>query len=163
MDFLRMISPNLVVDLKAGYTRVNIRTLNANYGTNVSAAFGVVNSNLPNFSFTTGLMPINLTGYASLGDSNNLPIIDVNNSFQYLGSVTYARGAHNLKMGVGLIRRQVNRYVNVNGLGLVTFSGSFSGNALGDLLAGHPLNVTRSNQIAGPWLSRMGDQRISPG
>jgi len=47
---------------------------------------------------------------ALIGSPNALPVIDVNNTFQYAGSVTYTHGAHNFKIGAGLIRRQANAW-----------------------------------------------------
>jgi hypothetical protein len=57
-----------------------------------------------------------------LGDDRFVPIFDVNNVFQEQGSLTWTRGAHNIKMGAGLIRRQVNYYQNTFGLGYFRFT-----------------------------------------
>ena len=46
---------------------------------------------------------MNPAGYASLGDATFIPLITVNKTLQISGSVTKTRGAHNLKIGAGLI------------------------------------------------------------
>ena len=48
----------------------------------------------------------------TLGDDRFVPIFDVNNVFQEQGSLTWTKGAHNIKMGASLIRRQLNYYQN---------------------------------------------------
>ena len=49
-----------------------------------------------------------LDGYADLGDQIAYPIKNINNTFQYNGDVVYTHGAHNVKVGAALLRRQLN-------------------------------------------------------
>ena len=96
-----MFTPNLVMELKTGYTRIGIFSKNLNYGQNVSSAIGLENANTPAAPNTTGLAPTFFLsgGYANLGDSFFTPIINTNNTFIYDGSLIYTHGAHNLKVG----------------------------------------------------------------
>jgi hypothetical protein len=116
-----MLTPNLVLELKTGYTRIDIDTTSLNAGNNVSSAIGLVNVNTPAAPQTTGLMPIDFLadGYASVGDAIYLPILDRNNTFQYMGSLTWTHGAHNIKAGAQFTRRQLNYFQSSMPLGFL--------------------------------------------
>lgn len=150
-NYVHLLTPKLVMELKTGYTRIEIDTLPANYGKNVSSALGVVNANTPAAIETTGLMPLNMLsgGYAGVGDSPFLPILDRNNTFQYMGSLTYTRGGHDIKAGAQFTRRQLNYFQNPFPLGWVFFAG-LSGNSMQDLLLGLPLGFIRENTLIEP-------------
>ena len=151
VNYTHLFSPNMIMELKTGYTRIAIDTEPLNYGHNVSSAFGVVNSNTPDAIETTGLMPLDILsgGYAAPGDSPFLPILDRNNTFEYMGSVIYTHGEHNIKMGGQFTRRQLNYFQQQYGLGFVLFAG-LSGNAIEDLVLGNPFGFIRENQLIEP-------------
>jgi hypothetical protein len=150
ISYTHLFSPNLIMDLKTGYTRIVIDSESLNYGKNVSSALGVVNANTPDAIQTTGLTPLAISGgYAAPGDSPFLPILDRNNTFQYMGAVIYTHGKHDLKMGAQFTRRQLNYFQQQFGLGYVIFAG-LSGNAIEDLVLGNPLGYIRKNQLIEP-------------
>jgi Carboxypeptidase regulatory-like domain/TonB dependent receptor len=144
-------TPNLVMELKAGYTRIDINSKNLNDGKNVSSAIGLTNANTPAAPNTTGLTPTDFLtgGYGNLGDSVLTPIIDINNTFIYNGSLNYTHGAHNIKGGAQIIRRQLNYYQSILPLGYLFFGG-LSGNSVEDLLLGLPTGYERSNLLIQP-------------
>lgn len=150
-NYIHVLSPNLVLELKTGYTRTAIESNNLNQTSSISSTIGLVNANTPAAPETGGLMPLDFLsgGYASLGDSPYLPIIDTNNTFQYMGSLTYTHGAHNIKAGAQLIRRQLNYFQSTEPLGWVFFAGK-TGNALEDLLEGNPYGYYRGNTLFKP-------------
>ncbi|MGA8940517.1 MAG: TonB-dependent receptor [Acidobacteriaceae bacterium] len=150
-DYVHTLTPNLVIDLKAGYTRIDIDTSSLNEGKNVSSDIGLVNVNTPAAPQTTGLMPVYFLsdGYADLGDSLYLPIIDRNNTFQYMGSLTWTHGAHNIKAGAQFTRRQLNYFQSSYPLGFTLFQG-ISGNSMEDLLTGLPIGYIRGNTLIQP-------------
>ena len=71
---------------------------------------------------------IQLTGFVgtgsdfTLGDDRFVPILDINNVFQEQGSLTWTKGAHNVKVGATLIRRQLNYFQNTFGHGILPVS-----------------------------------------
>jgi hypothetical protein len=112
-------------------------------GTNAASQFGIPGINIsPN---TSGLSPLSFSnGLASLGDSQFIPINDIDNTFQYSGTVNYTRGNHSIKMGAALIRRQAVNAQDNQG------EGAFAVANLQGLLAGQLITAQRSNQIATP-------------
>jgi hypothetical protein len=143
LNYVHIFTPKLLMELKAGYSRLNLQSHQLNYGTNASEKFGMPNVN--NFDhYNTGLSPVDIQGYPTLGDADYIPIVDINNVFQYAGAVTYSRGAHNVKMGTGFIRRQLNYYQAVQGEGEFYFAGS---QALATMLTGIPTTINRTNQL----------------
>lgn len=150
LNYVHVFSPSLLLESKAGYSRIDIDTVNPNTG-NISSTFGLINVNTPIAPETGGLMPVgfNTGGYTGLGDSPYIPILDVNNTFQYMGALTYTRGAHNIKMGAGIIRRQLNYFQSPYPLGYVHFSNK-TGNSLEDMLTGMAFGYQRGNLLIKP-------------
>jgi hypothetical protein len=149
--YSHMFTPNLVMQLKTGYTRIGIFSKNLNYGQNVSSAIGLQNANTPAAPNTTGLAPTFFLsgGYANLGDAFFTPIINTNNTFIYDGSLIYTHGAHNLKVGAQITRRQLNYFQATFPLGWILFAG-LTGNAAEDMLTGFPLGYIRGNLLIKP-------------
>ena len=144
-------TPNLVMELKTGYTRIDIFSKNLNYGENVSSAIGLENANTPAAPNTTGLAPTYFLtgGYADLGDSFFTPIINTNNTFIYDGSLIYTHGTHNFKGGAQITRRQLNYAQATFPLGFILYAG-LTGNSAQDMLVGFPLGYERGNLLINP-------------
>ncbi len=148
-NYSHIFTPNALLTLRAGYTRINNGFQPLNYGNNLSQTFGVVNANLGS-ARTSGLTPMAPSGYAQLGDSTFVPLQYLDNTFQYNGDFTYAKGTHNFKMGAVLIRRQALEAQNPYGIGFYTFVAAPTGNSLASFLAGDALTVQRTNIIDVP-------------
>jgi hypothetical protein len=140
INYLHIFNPRLLMEVKAGFTRLNIQSLPLNQGTKAAEKFGMPNADVNQFN--SGLPPVNINGYAPLGDNNFLPIIDVNNVFQGNGDVRYNRGKHDIEVGAGLIRRQMNYYQAPAGTGMFNFNGPVP-NSLASFLMGTPTTISR--------------------
>lgn len=159
LNYVHVFRPNLLLELKAGYTRINIQTFPLNYGTNLASQFGIVNGNLGADSSALPIMFF-FGDYASVGDGFFVPILDTNNIFQYNGTVTYTRGAHNIKFGGALIRRQLNYFQDgYSPQGGFVFlpvpyvdpkTGDVTFNSMVNLLNGNPLFAERGNLLTHP-------------
>ena len=88
--------------------------------------------------------------YSGLGDGLFAPLFDYNNTFQYQGSLTWTHGAHNVKTGASLIRRQLNLQQSQSARGSYSVNGTFTGSALGDLVAGYASDAQFQNDVAFP-------------
>ena len=148
LDYLHVFNPNLLVEFKGGYTRADNESYPNTDGLNPNQKFGQPNVNT-SISDSTGLAPIVVAGAANadLGQTLFQPLKDQDNTFQYLGSVVYTRGTHNIKFGAGLIRRQMTSFQSSYPEGLFVFLDFAS------LLEGqYVTNSERSLQLSPPHL-----------
>jgi len=141
LNYTHIFSSNLLLELKAAYTRIDNTSNSPNSGTNAATAVGFPGNINYGPLATSGLPLINVAGFAPLGDSNFVPIVDISNTFEYSGAVTYNRGAHSMKFGAALIRRQAQNQQSSNGVGNINFGlpedgGSASLNNLATFLVG---------------------------
>ncbi|HMF78024.1 MAG TPA: carboxypeptidase regulatory-like domain-containing protein [Bryobacteraceae bacterium] len=150
LNHIHIFSPTLIMELKAGYTRINNASYPLNYGTNAAQQLGIQNANIN--MLTSALSNVSITGYAGLGDSTYLPLIYLDNTFQYGGSLTQTKGAHTLKYGAILIRRQVENQQNTSGVGSFTFNTSPSNFPLENFLLGDAYQVSRIMQLQPRYL-----------
>jgi hypothetical protein len=145
-SYIHIFSPTMVMELKAAYTRLWLYTSAPNQGTNASQKFGMPNTDVSDQISglaTIDIVPMRGVGSSFvLGDDRFVPIFDVNNVFQEQGSLAWTRGAHNIKFGGGVIRRQVNYYQNTFGLGYFRFTQSELVD-LENLLQGKPDEIQR--------------------
>jgi hypothetical protein len=115
--FSHVFTQNLVVDLRAAYTRINNFSQPLNYASNGDTTVGFP----ANGSLTTGLTPTQFGGLSDLGDGAYVPLQDIDNSFQYSGDVSYTIGNHTIKSGAGIIRRQARNVQSAFPFGQYTF------------------------------------------
>jgi hypothetical protein len=138
LDYLHVFTPNLVTEFKVGYMRINIATYPLNYGSNLSTDFGVNNAYLGTADTASVPTMLFMTGpYATLGDGFWSPILDVNNTYQYRGTLTWTHGRNNYKAGAALIRRQMNYFQDAWSAqgGFVFFGTEYGGGPANELMA----------------------------
>ncbi|MGI4853534.1 MAG: TonB-dependent receptor domain-containing protein [Janthinobacterium lividum] len=104
-DYTHIFNGNLLVDLKAGFTRINNLSLPLNYGKNADTQVGF-GANMNFNAASNVLTPISFGPFSDVGDGAYVPLQDIDNTFQYAGIVSYTKGNHNLKAGISYIRRQ---------------------------------------------------------
>lgn len=148
-DYIHIFNPNLVLDLKVGFTRINIQTLPLNHGVDWASKLGMGNSYVTPDSIGLPYMWMLAGDYTSIGDGIFIPILDANNTFQYNGSVSYTKSSHGLKIGGALIRRQLNYFQdNWSPQGGFVFSpAGVYNNSLANLLSGNPIFAERGNDL----------------
>ena len=151
LNYTHIFTPNLLLELKAAYTRFGNDYVTLNQGKNVSQQLGIPNINVN--STTTGLVGIYPIGYGSLGESTFEPSNQVYNTFQEAGIVSYTRGTHSFKFGASLLRRQYNALAAGNYPLGVFFFGYAPGlpylttNAMANLMLGLSLVAERANNL----------------
>ena len=149
VSFVHVINPNLVLNLKTAFTRLSIRSLPINNGTNVSNKLGFQCSSTPNalstggncinapgLAFASGLAIVTVSNYQVLGDSPFVPLLEFDNTFQYAGQLVWNKGSHSIKLGVSVIRRRAAIGQSPSPNGAFGFTGNYTGEPLGDLLEG---------------------------
>jgi Carboxypeptidase regulatory-like domain/TonB dependent receptor-like, beta-barrel len=151
-------SPTFIVQALAGFSRLNMLTVGPNYGENLAEALGIPGVNWN--TRTSGLSTIPVSGFTGLGDSQYIPLRDVNTDFQFMGSVNYIRGKHSLKIGGSIIHRDVVQPSSSATTGVFSFNPSFtndpsgavpnSGNSIASLLLGYPASTIRNFYLIVP-------------
>lgn len=140
LNYIHTFTPHLLLELKAGYTFLHNAQYPLDYGLKPNAAFGQANINFS--SRTDELSPITISQGPTLGA--HPPIIYLENTFQYLGTITWNIGKQSIKMGAGLVRRQDTITQTDSAAGSWTIS-KFS-----DLLAGSYTSVSRNDILYQP-------------
>ncbi len=118
--FTHIFSPKLLVDLRAGYTRINNFSAPLNYGANADTQVGFG----PNMNFdmiSNELTPIAFGSFAGIGDGNFIPLQDIDNTFQYAAVFSYTAGNHQIRAGASYIRRQARSLQSQHAPGTYAF------------------------------------------
>ena len=158
LDYVHVFRPELLLELKAAYLRFANQALTTN-GASAGVELGFDSCSLGtgycmnagSGGAQYGLPSIQVAPpYSGLGDGLFAPLFDYNNTFQYQGSLTWTHGAHNVKTGASLIRRQLNLQQSQSARGSYSINGTLTGSALGDLVAVMP----RTHNFRAMWLSR---------
>jgi Carboxypeptidase regulatory-like domain len=161
LSHVHIFRPTLLLQLNAQVSRYVTDSESANIGINANTAFGGpagINTGLPG---TTGLALIQFQsgGYAALGDGFALPTAYWDTNYQYAGSVSWTKGAHNVKFGANLLRRNWSTFqvlfkgnFNINALqtnSTGTAQGA-GGNPFASLLTGYYNQATRNMALVAP-------------
>ena len=154
VGYTHIFTPSLLVDLRAGYTRINNLSLPLNYGKGVDQSVIGFPATQTSFSpFADSLTPVSIGPFGDIGDGAYVPLQDVDNTFQYNGTVSWTKGNHNFKFGASLIRRQARNVQSASAVGAYGFNlSSDTINAGGDQL------TTQNNQLASTLLGAFNNQ-----
>jgi outer membrane receptor protein involved in Fe transport len=146
LNLVHTLKPNLLLELRAGYLRTAIQSKTINDGKNTATSLGFPCNAISCVNLgdeqTFGLPRILIQGFQELGDAVFVPLLQFDNTFQYSGGLTWTRGAHNIKFGASLIRRQYSIVQSSTSRGTFTFNASASN-------APAPLNYGFANFLAG--------------
>ena len=145
-NFTHIFSPSLLLELKTAYTRINLNTTLANNGKNLSTLFGLAGANYD--STTSGLTLQQPAGYESLGDAAFNPNTTFDSTVQFMGSLSYSKGKHSVKLGGAFIHSGANQFQNRWGLGWYMYVPAppyF--NSMVAFLNGAPFQLTRANLL----------------
>ena len=109
-----------------------------------------------------------------MGDADYVPLLDKDNTFQYVGQVSWLKGPHSLKFGFSIFRRQVLESQSSHPRGNSTVDNQDpdllgTGNDMAVLLTGQAQSATRGYQVVVPhtrsWQNgfyAQDDWRVSP-
>jgi hypothetical protein len=121
--FTHIFSPSLLMDLRAGFTRINNLSLPLNYGLNVDQNVIGFPASMTSFSpYANSLTPVSIGPFGDIGDGTYVPLQDIDNTFQYAGTISWTKGDHNVKAGVALIRRQARNVQSAFAVGAYQFN-----------------------------------------
>jgi hypothetical protein len=123
LGYTHIFTPALLLDLHAGYTRINNLSLPLNYGKGVDQSYIGFPASQTSFSpFADSLTPVSIGPFGDIGDGAYVPLQDVDSTYQYNGTVSYSKGNHNFKFGASLIRRQARNVQSASAVGAYSFN-----------------------------------------
>jgi hypothetical protein len=118
--FTHVFTTNTLLQLRAAGTRINLFSQPTNNGTNGDTKMGW-GTNMNYSDAITGLTPIYMGAFPDIGDGQYVPLQDIDNNFQYDGTVSYHHGNHDIKYGAGMIRRQARNVQSAAPYGTYSF------------------------------------------
>ncbi len=137
LNLTHSFSPRMFLEARVGYNRFGFFRLQQDRTTDVVQQFGI--GGLPDAGvtpFNNGAPALIVGGVATLGGPTNLPQGRHDNTYHYVANLTFIRGSHTFKTGVDIRRFLFNSFFTSFGRGQFRFNGSFTGNAVADLLLG---------------------------
>lgn len=115
LTYQHIFSSNMIGELKAGYSRINVQAVppNENLSTPADQQLGFPSGtyNIPGQPSTDGMTGVNLgqsADSAYIGDAPSQPYHNRSNNYQAMATLTYTRGAHNFKLGFSDIFRHIH-------------------------------------------------------
>ncbi len=124
----RVVSPRLLVELRAGFNRFDEDFFPEDRSFDPSAIGLMTTSDPTNF----GLPTIAVSGYGVVGANTSLPRGRVDKNWQLFGNVSYNPGRHRFKAGYEFRRTTVDGFFNAGYRGRLAFD------SLEDFVAGRP-------------------------
>jgi hypothetical protein len=151
LDWTHTFAPNLVHEARAGFSRLASVSRPFTQGQNLAAKLGIPGVNVS--PVLSAMTTIFISQFAGLGEGSFIPLVKINNNYQFSDMVSWTKGIHTLRFGTDLVRRQINTFDSPNPLGQFNFVGQFTnrgvgvptagtGSAMADFLLGAPATVT---------------------
>lgn len=158
-SFVHVFNPNVILNLKFGVFRSQILSYPANQGTEVSTKLGFPCTATSCVNYATGASLVGSSGlvhysisglnsagaYTTIGDTTFVPIGYWDTGFQYMATLTWNKGSHSVRFGLGLVRRRAGVAQSNAAQGQFNFNGSYTGIAGGDELEGLSSGLSRNN------------------
>ena len=139
LNWTRVISPRLLLEARFGLHRYNTGRYQ-NQGVDGVRALGIEGVGTDPIDY--GYPTFTIAGYTTVGDRNDLPQGRPQKTYHYFANLTYTTGAHDVRTGFETRQLQEDLFANTSIRGGYTFSPTFSGYALADMLLGLPATAT---------------------
>jgi outer membrane receptor protein involved in Fe transport len=123
-----IFSPVKVNQARFGFTRLNLKAFNPNFGEYVSEAIGVPGANVPGDILTSGLTIFSIAGLRDLGDNGFSPAVVVSENLQGNDNFNLVRGRHSFKIGGEFQRRRYNAFQSNVLRGTMSFGTAYTSN-----------------------------------
>ena len=154
-----IFSPTLILQGTLGYQRMVQDVVGTDYGKNYGDILGIPGLNGPDIR-DSGFPDITITGYAGFGVPNWMPLFRTDETYSNSDSVTWTKGAHEVKFGFDVVRHHLNHWQpelsNGGPRGLLDFNGQSTAlnggpspnqyNAYAQFLLGYSDNVQKGAQ-----------------
>src|SRR5262249_27749209 len=134
--FTRSFGAHLFNDLRVGFNALHRDNAPQAAGTNGFNALGITGPTLPGVD--QAFPSLVVSGYATLGDDPNMPVLRHTQPWHLSDSLTIDRRKHHLKTGGEFRHYASDGYNHLFARGQTTFAGAYTGNSVADLLLGFP-------------------------
>lgn len=143
LDETHIFGPTLLNDLRLGYERMSSLILPQGLGTNYTVQSGIQGFNETTANFP-GFPNISAGEFGTLVSGNAFqPLVNPENMYEIVDSVTWVKGPHTIKFGADLRRDFFTSTNAAFSRGSFSFSGQYTGTGLGDFLTGYPVSAAR--------------------
>ena len=132
----KAVSARTFNELRVGVNALYRNDYPQSQGTDQFAALGITGPSLDGVD--QGYPTMVVTGYETLGDNPNLPVLRRTRTVHVSDALTLDRGRHHLKTGGEFHAYQSDGYNHLFARGQMTFSGAFTGQPFADMLLGFP-------------------------
>ncbi len=145
LSFTHIFSPNWIAEARAGFSRAKVLNVQEDYQTDIVNKLGIQGlTDVGKTPFNNGAPRIAITGFGGIGGSTSQPQGRGENTYHYVGTMTYIKGTHTFKMGGDYFRFLYNSFNTSTGRGSFSFDGRYTGNSVSDLLLGVPYQAARA-------------------
>jgi len=159
---IHSFTPALVNQIALGFTRWYLDVEPIDLGFYTSQKLGLLGSNTAGYA--SGLASLSFSGgYTGTGNSNSVPEIVPQNTYQLSDTLSYTRGKHAMKFGGSVIHNAFGFFQLGSTPGGLSFTGNYTnnpagtagtGNAWADFLLGLPNASSKASAPGGvPYLS----------
>lgn len=139
---------NLLGEFRVGYNRWKLDYLQQDRADDVAGRLGLTGLSRKPIDF--GFPLLNMGGvYENLGSATNLPQIGPFDTYSISSTITYVRGAQNIKFGGDYKDFHSDFIFDSTARGSYNFTGRYTGNPLADLLLGLPTQASRGLGLNG--------------
>ncbi len=144
-NWTHIFSPKWLSEVRVGYSRLKVLNLQEDYDVDVVNRLGIQGlTDVGKTPFNNGAPRLAITGYGALGGGTSQPQGRAENTYHYVGTMTYVQGTHTFKMGGDYFRFLFNSFNTSTGRGSFSFDGRYTGNSVADLLTGLPFQASRA-------------------
>jgi hypothetical protein len=134
--FNQAISSRVVNEFRVGVNALTRDSLPTNAGTDGFAELGIIGPSLT--AVDQGYPTFVVSGYETLGDDANLPVLRSTRTIHLADTLTAQIGRHHVKTGGEFRHYQSDGLNHLFARGQITFAGALSGAPFADLLLGLP-------------------------
>ncbi len=147
----RIFSPSVVNELRFSWSAVDSDAVQQPFGQLAPAQAQV--PGVPNDPrIAGGVIGVGIDGYfgggglGRMGSPDFLPKFQHTSQYEFLNTLSWLKGNHQLKFGINVLAPMKNEYLDVPATrGFVRYRGRFTGNAVADYLLGYTSDAQLSN------------------
>ncbi len=149
------LNPRAIVDLRGSFVRGSFHVRPPNFGTGCPSDLLGISTPAIDKQFCGGYPKINVSGFDPFGRHTSTPQVQEPESYNLRGSLSLVRGNHLLKFGTEYLYVTVNILDIGQLIGNFSFDGTYTGNAVADILLGMPRQFSSDNGIIFDQSQRM--------